>query len=389
MSDPPKSLSDSIIENDSDLEQNLLNSFEKLSIHTIPQTKMATVPKFDSKELSIVPDFDGNPNKLHRFITASEALLAHYFDINNANNFQNLLLLNGILNKLHGRAEEIVVIHGATNDWLEIKNALILNFSDQRDENSLNQDLVNSIQKWNESPQEFYERILHLLNSICNYIDLRCNAAEKESKRTFFKNQALKSFLAGLRDPLGPIIRAMRPTSLAQAIQFIIEEDNIKHLQKSKNFQIPRKTVNTKQNRINYNPVHNGNPQFQSPQSYGNSQFANSQHFKDNHQHFPSRPVTLQRNFNHIPPRFPTHSQVFKKPHQNYPTPMSISTNNTVPKLKTDYSTQRNFSNRNRNQDFISEELYNSENYDQNNIEFEDYSKEENFQNIQTDNQLR
>ncbi|XP_044744110.1 uncharacterized protein LOC123306270 [Coccinella septempunctata] len=235
MSDSSKIRSDSILEDDSDLEQDSLNSFKNLSIKPISinlnTNKMATVPNFDSKDLSIIPDFDGNPNKLHRFIAASEALLGHYFDVNNTNNFQNLLLLNGILNKLHGRAEEIVVIYGATNNWIEIKNALIQNFSDQRDENSLNQGLVNSRQNFNESPQEFYERILHLLNTICNYIDLRCRAGDQESKRVFFKNQALKTFLAGLRDPLGPIIRAMRPDSLAQALQFILEEDNIKHLQ--------------------------------------------------------------------------------------------------------------------------------------------------------------
>ncbi|KAJ8910720.1 hypothetical protein NQ315_005894 [Exocentrus adspersus] len=87
---------------------------------------------------------------------------------------------------LEGRAEEVVAINGA-NNWDDIKNALIQNFGDQRDENCLNQDLVNLRQKPNETPYQFHENVIHLLNTICNYIDLHCGALEQQYKREFFK----------------------------------------------------------------------------------------------------------------------------------------------------------------------------------------------------------
>lgn len=57
------------------------------------------------------------------------------------------------MKKITDRAEEIVAIHRATKNWNEIKNSLILNHGDQRDENSLNQDLVNLRQNHNKTAQ--------------------------------------------------------------------------------------------------------------------------------------------------------------------------------------------------------------------------------------------
>lgn len=95
-----------------------------LAKHTEIQSNMS-VPVLDIKNLSIIPTFDGNPNELHRFISASESILTHFFDTRNVNNFQNTLLLNGILNKLEGRAEEVVSINGA--ELTALKAGITLN----------------------------------------------------------------------------------------------------------------------------------------------------------------------------------------------------------------------------------------------------------------------
>lgn len=389
MSDSSNSSIDSFIENDCELESDLLNSFNNLSIssrntllnnielnNSINNLNMPnTIPVFDIKNLSIVPDFDGNPNKLHRFIQSAEALLLHYFDTNNLANFQNTLLLNGILNKLHGRAEEIVAIHGATSNWHDIKNALLLHFGDQRDENCLNQDLVNLRQNNGETPKEFHEKIMSLLNTICNYIDLKCDAALRPSKREFFTKQALKTFLAGLKEPLGPIIRAMRPQSLAQALQFIIEEDNIKHYQKSGTIvnNVKKSTVENRP----FNNSHANASRFQNQNNMFQNQLLN-------HNQFPSAPIHLNRYSNYREPKYFTNSQVFGRPQaarptpmsistnqtSQRPTPMSISTNKTVPKFQSSNirNTNRNYfpdKNAQPRQNFVSEELFNTENYEE------------------------
>lgn len=314
---------------------------------------------------------------------------------------RNLLILNGILNKLQGKAEEVVAIHGATNNWNDIKNALLLHFGDQRDENCLNQDLVNLRQNYGESPHEFYEKIITLLNTICNYIDLKCEIELRASKRIFFTKQALKTFLAGLRDPLGPIIRAMRPNSLSQALQFIIEEDNIKHCQKSHQTNNPRKFMNSNNNQSN-NSQRNNFQFSKFNQNYSNSHMTpiQRQNFVPNQQ-FPSNPVTIQRNTNFREPKYFSNSQVFGKPQQPKPTPMSISTSHTRQRTQpmstnTRYLPNRQYQFYHNKPNVISEELFNTEyhNYPQcsdeqfeNNEIAENY--EQNFPNGHSESKIK
>lgn len=334
---------------------NIKNMNNNTASNNANTNERKTIPVLDIKNLSVIPNFDGNPNKLHRFINATEAILTHYYDDINIHNFQNILLLNGILSKLEGRAEEVVAING-TNEWDTIKNTLIQNFGDQRDENCLNQDLVNLRQKANESSYEFYEKVIHLLNTICNYVELRCEPGQRLSKRDFFTKQALKTFLAGLKDPLGPTIRAMRPSTLAEALQFITEEDNIKYYQKSFHSQpATNKNFNTQDVRnFSVLQTHNSNPRYFSRPTTANQ--------------FPRGPINIQSNPKLRSNKFPTNSQVFGKPNnvwkpnpnaaQPKPTPMSVSTRNTQPP---NFRGNNYFQNYAQKPTFRSEELFATE----------------------------
>lgn len=210
-----------------------IDSLLNISQSSQSSENMNPVPTFDVKNLSIIPDYEGNPNELYNFIHVTTLLLNHFWNHADIDCFQNHIITQGIQSKLKGKAKEVTSIYGCT-DWPSIKDTLIQNFADQRNENSLTRDLVNLRQSISESPQRFYQKIMGLLNTISNYIELHNdNAAIKQSKKTFFQQQALTTFLAGLREPLGSTIRAMRPTDLTAAMQFIQEEDNIRYLQKN------------------------------------------------------------------------------------------------------------------------------------------------------------
>lgn len=330
-------------------------------------------PIFDVKNLCIVPIFDGNPNNLYEFLNVSTTLLTHYFDVTPANIgcIQNKLLLHGILSKLTGRAKEVISVYGCS-DWESIKNTLIQHFGDQRDENALTRDLVNLRQNPNEAPLQFYEKCMGILNTICNYIDLHNDQTDViSSKKDFFRQQTLTTFLAGLKEPLGSTIRAMRPTSLATAMQYIQEENNIRYLQKIHNAQIP--AVIKKPIPIQRYPSHQITPpQFQRFPMWQTYQPPQS---------FPRGPVNLPPRTNLPPQRFFTNQQVFGKQqnawapknhpgpsHQPKPTPMSISTRNTVPANQ--YRNQNHFKpNPHQKPTFTSEELFNLEQYEQNYID--------------------
>lgn len=326
------------------------------------------LPNFDVKTLCILPYFDGNPKELYDFIKVSVTLLNHYFDTrpDNIGCIQNVLILQGIISKLTGRAKEVISIYGC-NDWEQIKETLIQNFGDQRDENSLTRDLVNLRQLPNDTPMQFYERVMGLLNTTNNYVELH-NTSEviKTSKKNFFKQQALTTFLAGLREPIGSVIRAMRPKTLAEAIQYIQEELNIRYLQ--------RNHFNTQHLPSGRPTPENSRPQLQQPRFY-QPNFAQQPHrfnnfHNQNQSRFPQGPIQIKPRMNFQQQRFPTNQQVFGRPQnvwkpnphmsqQQQPTPMSTTSRQTLPRTFTQQNPAQN--QQPQRQKFGTEQLFNIE----------------------------
>lgn len=259
--------------------------------------------------LTVIPDYDGNANQLHRFITTCETVLTQYFDVAQPNNFNNQVLLHSILNKMKGKAEEVVTINGVSS-WNEIKQVLIKNFADQRDENCLNRDLINMRQE-NETAQEFYNRCMHMLSTIINYVNLHEQDENKKiCKRDFFSTQTLKAFLSGLKDPLGVTIRTMRPEDMPTALQYIKEEENIHYLQKRQgpqnNFQRPLDLNKFAPHNLPPRPVAFPNlnrpmySQRQNPSPFQNNyrpNYPNSNLYRNNQWNRPQYPYNPSRQF--------------------------------------------------------------------------------------------
>lgn len=345
---------------------------------------MSAPPHFDAKILEIVPKFDGNPLELSSYLETANTLISNFWDTrpDHANCVQNVTIIYGIYSKLIGKAREVYSI-SINKDWQSIKTSLIAHFGDQRDENGLLFDLDQLRQTNHETPLQFHTRVMSNLSALHNYIDTHETIeATKQLKKQFYNTHALKIFLAGLKEPLGSSIRAMRPECLASARQFIISENNIRHLQKP---HIPQVT-----------------PKFNVPtftQYFPNQPFQNQQfnqfnqpfrqNFPSNFSRqtkpvFPSQPIDI-RPRQLPPPKFFTNKQVFGtnkntnvfKPRnipQNQfpkPTPMSGISHGTFPKPPVNQ--QRYFN----PPHFVFEELHNVEQNDNepyiSNNEFEGY----------------
>ena len=165
----------------------------------------------------------------------------------------------------------------------------------------------------------------------------------------------------------------MRPQTLSEAIQLVIQEYNVKYFQKqTPNFtQQPPKKLNQQTHFTNQNfcrnPQTSHHNNFKTP--FFNSQTNNYQ-FRPS---FPSQPIPIRPNANFRPQKFFTNSEVFgqnksqiknvfkSEPHKPLPkpTPMSVSTRNTFrPNLTPGPSYQQQQPSQ---QNFIVEELYNTQ----------------------------
>lgn len=333
--------------------------------------KYKNMSDFKTEYLNCVPQFDGNPNELYRYLNICEGFIKKFYKQNDPTCFENIYLINCLISKLSGNAKIIVSIQNC-DTWDCLKATLTRNFADQRDETCLNRDLVMLRQQPNEKAYQFYDNVLHLLNLLCSYIDIHeLTEPAKLLKRTLYNDLALKTFLAGLREPLGTTIRCMRPKDLNEALQLVIQEDNIHYFQ-----NLTNKNANYRQ------PVQNFKPQ--TPQNHRqpfnvpfNAQTQNN--FFRARESFPSQPVNVQPRPNYQPQRFPTNSEVFgaktnvfkptNKP-QPRPTPMSVSTRRTfTPNFNRNFNRPgpSNYQNKNQiqvgppQQKWTAEELYNTE----------------------------
>lgn len=183
------------------------------------------------KSLRLLPEFDGNPHVLTRFINLCDQLVLGYFKTEPGHELSNLALINGILNKISGSAACLINSNGIPENWQGIRNALVNNFADHRDETALYNDLSLQTQG-SSTPQEFYERCQNLFSTIMTYVSLHESVVTTiEAKRELYKKLTLQAYLRGLKDPLGYRIRCMRPESMEKALEFVQDELNTLYLQ--------------------------------------------------------------------------------------------------------------------------------------------------------------
>lgn len=374
-------------------EKSILSSLSEISSEISNNQSILSMPneQFKPEYLKCVPTFDGNPNDLNRYLATCDSLIQAFYDTNNPTKFENIYLINCLIGKLEGTAKVVVNIQNVST-WDDLKNTLQRNFADQRDETCLNRDLVMLRQQPNENPNQFYDRVLHLLNLLCSYVDNHEHTSTaKALKRNLYSELALKTFLSGLKEPLGTNIRCMRPLTLAEALQFVNQEYNNQYFQNTS--KLPKQPLQ------NFNIRPNPRPSFFT--------HTTNDFFRKNN-NFPSQPINIQPRPNFQPQRFFTNSQVFGKPqmqnvfrpNQNKnlpkPTPMSVSTRHTTNNFKNNTTMpntanaagnnfiprQNNYFQSTQPRNFVSEELYNTEveqyneNFDEFYGNFEPYQSE-------------
>lgn len=282
------------------------------------------------KALRPVPEFDGNPNVLTRFIKICDSIIYNYLGTSEESVYPNLCLINGILNKITGPAARFINSNGIPETWAGIRTALINNFSDQRDETALYNDLA-LLTQGSSTPQEFYEKCQQLFSTIMTYVSLHENISTTiEAKRALYKKLTMQAYVRGLREPLGSRIRCMRPDSIEKALEYVQEELNATYLQSRNNL------ILDKGERRQIGP----RPAVMSSSLQGHNAFNNS--FMPNNfiprprpppQQFPRQPQPIfqlnpqqprmqtrtQQMFRALPPNYNPRSNVFRLPNRTDP----------------------------------------------------------------------
>lgn len=206
----------------------------------------------------IVP-FDGNPIKLHQFLKAVDRIMPIMQRASNSPMFD--VWMQAIRSKVIGDADTVLELYGTELNWDEIKSNLITHYHDKRDEVSLTRDLFKLSQT--NTVQELYESISYIISLLINQLNFNEKDSNvKTAKQKYYQEIGLKVFVAGLRPPLGPIIRAQQPSTLKEALRFCSEESNYNYVQSSfkpqtsspSNASAVPKHISPQQQRLPYRP---------------------------------------------------------------------------------------------------------------------------------------
>lgn len=304
----------SIFDSNRDLSLNnsLDNSLDNCETH-----KMAHLENI-YKALRLVPDFDGNPNILTRFVRLCDQLVAEFIDRDPSDQLSRLALLNGILNKVTGPAARLINANGIPSDWNGIRTALVNNFSDQRDETALYNDLA-ILTQGSGSPQEFYEKCQNIFATIMTYVTLHEPVETTVvAKRDLYKKLTLQAYLRGLKDPLGYRIRCMRPETIEKALEFVQSELNTIYLQQ-RNEHLPDKKWQVQTPNNQFKLPSNINAGVPPPRAFNFNMPGPSKQFMPSYQFIPPVHPQFRQNPNQSHQAGPSRTQqMFRAPPPNY-----------------------------------------------------------------------
>lgn len=181
-----------------------------------------------------LPEFDGNRRDLYNFIANVDEII-NCVETDWTAGFAKMWI-RAIRNKIKGEANEVLNMFGTPTDWDTIKANLITHYADKRNETTLIRDLHNLRQNSNQKLEEFYAQVIEILSALINFTKINeSNASSQKSKLELFRNLAKDVFLAGLREPIGSVVRARNPDTIQNAYDYAIKEQNIHYHQKSYN----------------------------------------------------------------------------------------------------------------------------------------------------------
>lgn len=237
--------------------------------------------------IRFLPPYDGNPKKLSDFINNVEEILLLIRGTDKTPYGQ--MLLRAIRQKLEGKADDAVHTSGAGLNWDEIKDALILHCSDKPDEQTLMFELHNLT--YCQYPiHVLFEKICEIKTALFKLTDTKeCEPILIKTKKEFFANTCLNTFLTGIRGPLGLAVRSMRPTSLQEAFEWAMkerdiyfQENRVKQENRKKDYRGQGSRTDGQQKGYSSNQTND-----YKPREYGKKrdyrQYAPND--KDNHQH--------------------------------------------------------------------------------------------------------
>lgn len=172
--------------------------------------------------LKLIPEFSGETNILSLFLRKCEYVIGKYQGTSERNEF----LMQNITSKLKGKAAALLSERGDLETYSEFKSLMIQHFGDPRSEECVAIELETLKIKSNESYLDFCSRIQDIRAILISKVNQNGSATLREAKKVIYNNTSLNVFMYNLPEHMVRIVRIKNPSTLEEALQFVLEEVN-------------------------------------------------------------------------------------------------------------------------------------------------------------------
>lgn len=167
-----------------------------------------------------IPHYDGNRKQLHNWLKTAEDTLTIFENV--VTEQQSKIYFQAVLNKIEGKARDIICLAGDVNDISEVRTILCSALGDRQElstyksqlwRNSMSNDMT--IFKYFQSTKEIIQKIktLSKQNTLYN--------THWEAINAFIDEDALAAFISGLRKPYFGYAQAAKPKDVEEAYAFL------------------------------------------------------------------------------------------------------------------------------------------------------------------------
>lgn len=213
-----------------------------------------------------IPHYDGNRRQLAAWLTTAENTLSIFKVRVSDELFQ--IYQTAVINKIDGRAKDIICLAGNPQDFETVKNILTTALGDRQELSTYKCQLWRnkmidgvSIHKYYQKSKEILQNIKTIAKQNQNYRD---NWAVINS---FIEEDGLAAFIAGLHPQYFGHVQAARPKDIEDAYAFLCK------------FRSQEITAETTRSKPNHREPNKEKPTFK--QNYQNNQPTNKTHYKD------------------------------------------------------------------------------------------------------------
>lgn len=189
------------------------------------QANNTTFPRIPDL-IRLVPEFDGNPRNLPRWIDSVEEKLNETKACVAQNEHARLvpIWLGVIRDKIKDKANDALSANHTPLEWDKIKSTLIEYFGDKTNLSILVSRMTN-LKQGAQSVLEFYQNCRSLLTEINAKILLNNTPIEAKAIMGTYDTLMINAFIDGLHDVTSDLTRSTRPQSLADAYNVASEHE--------------------------------------------------------------------------------------------------------------------------------------------------------------------